>query len=252
MAWIVVPPLVEVKEQLDKRFPKRDKKTDGTIGNLAHQGSPSSHNPDRTGNPEHRDGDSKDEVRARDIDKDLNDAGGVVMEDVVQLWVKLARAGVLWWVRYIIYNGRIWHKSDGFKTRVYTGSNQHEGHVHVTNDFTQKADEAKGTNWHLSDLKKPTTPKPTTPKPKPPAVNVLKKGSTGQSVIHLQDFLRRVFPAYRLSVSVKRGQVLTVDGSFGPQTEAWVKEFQERTGLKQDGVVGPKTLSKMRKHGYRF
>lgn len=247
MAWQVVPSLLEVKEQLDKRFPKRDKKSDGTIGNLAHQNSPSSHNPDKTGKPEHRDGDSKDEVRARDIDKDLNATDGVVMEDVVQLWVKLARAGVLWWIRYIIYNGRIWHTSDGFKTRTYTGSNKHTEHVHVTTDFTQKADEVTGTNWHLNDLKKPTPPKP-----KPPTTNVVKKGANGQVVTHIQHFFRRVFPAYRLSVSVKRGQVITVDGDFGAQTEAWVKEFQKRSGLKSDGIVGPKTLAKMRTHGYQF
>jgi peptidoglycan hydrolase-like protein with peptidoglycan-binding domain len=249
MAWEVVPSLLELKDQLNKRFPKRDTKSDGTIGNVAHQGSSSSHNPDKTGNPEYRDGDSKDEVRARDIDKDLNDVDGVTMEIVVQLWVTLARAGILWWVRYIIYNGRIWHKSDGFKTRTYTGSNKHDQHVHITTDFNQKADEATGTNWYLTTL---TKPKPPAPKPKPPTVKVIKKGDTGQAVVHIQDFFRRVFPAYRNEVSVQRGRVIVVDGNFGAQTEAWVKEFQQRTGLNRDGVVGPLTLTKFRKYGYQF
>lgn len=164
MAWEVVPNLDEARDQMNKRFPKRDKSSDGSIGDTSHQKSKSSHNADRSGNPEYRDGDSKDEVRARDFDADLKDAGGVTMEDVVQLWVKLARAGVLWHVRYIIFNGRIWHKKDGYKTRTYTGSNKHTKHVHVNSDFTQKADQATGTNWHLDELgKMPAAPKPTSP-----------------------------------------------------------------------------------------
>lgn len=150
MGWVVVPNLDELKDQLNARFPNRDKRSDGTIGDTSHQASASSHNPDRTGSPEFRDGDSKDEVRARDIDKDLNDS--VTMEQLVQHWVNLARQGRLWWVRYIIFNGRIWHKRDGYVTRTYTGSNKHGDHVHMNSDFTQDADEVRGTNWGLSEI----------------------------------------------------------------------------------------------------
>lgn len=100
--------------------------------------------------------------------------------------------------------------------------------------------------------RKPTSSAPKPPVPKPPASQVVKEGAKGQTVIHIQEFFRRVFPAYRNFVSVKRGQVISVDGDFGPQTTAWVKEFQERTGLKQDGEVGPLTRAKMRTHGYQF
>ena len=34
---------------------------------------------------------------------------------------------------------------------------------------------------------------------------------------------------------------LTVDGVFGPKTEAAVKEFQKKNGIYPDGMVGPKT-----------
>lgn len=240
----VVPNLVELGEQTDKRFPNRDKTSDGTWGDKAHSLRPSSHNGDESGEPEWRDSDSKDEWRARDIDKDLKDPT-VTMEDVVQLWVKLARAGLLPYLRYIIFNRRIWHKSDGFKTRVYTGSNPHDKHAHVNSDFSQEADEAKGTNWHLNDLGK----KPATPKPTAPVVHVLKEGSTGNGVYRIQDFFRKVFPSYRSSVSVNRGQVIRVDGHFGPQTTAWVKEFQKRTHLTVDGEVGPRTMAKLRSYG---
>lgn len=245
MAWVIVSNLQELLEQMNKRFPNRDKTSDGGIGDTRHQAGSSSHNADKTGNPEHRDGDDKDEVRARDFDADLKDAGGVTMEHVVQLLVKLARAGRLPHLRYIIFNGRIWHKRDGFVTRTYTGTNKHDKHMHVNSDFTQAADEAKGVDWHLNDLgkKAPTAPKPST--------SVIKEGSEGAEVRKLQDFFRRVFPSYRTEVSVKRNTVISVDGNFGKQTTAWVKEFQQRTRLKQDGVVGPATWSKLRSYGYR-
>lgn len=159
MTWLVVAALDEARDQLNARFPNRDKTSDGSIGDLDHQSGSSSHNPDRTGNPEFRDGDAKDEVRARDFDADLRDPSGVTMEMVVQHWVSLARQGKLWWVRYFIFNRRIWHKRDGYVTREYTGNNDHSKHVHVNTDFTQDADMVTNTNWHLMELGAPA-PKP--------------------------------------------------------------------------------------------
>lgn len=63
---------------------------------------------------------------------------------------------------------------------------------------------------------------------------VLSVGSTGQLVSELQAFLNRVYPAY---------SSLVVDGDFGPATEAVVKEFQRRSGITADGIVGPVTWS---------
>lgn len=110
--------------------------------------------------------------------------------------------------------------------------------------------------WLFAGTYRAPTSTPSTPKPpatpKPPSTSVVKKGATGQTVRHIQDFFKRVFPAYRNAVSVKRGSVISVDGVFGDQTEAWVKEFQKRVGIERDGEVGPITLGKMRKYGYQF
>jgi hypothetical protein len=59
-------------------------------------------------------------------------------------------------------------------------------------------------------------------------MQVLKKGSKGESVRTLQDFLK-----------------ITVDGDFGPKTESAVKSYQKKNGLVVDGVVGPKTWAHM-------
>ena len=60
----------------------------------------------------------------------------------------------------------------------------------------------------------------------------LKKGSTGSDVKTLQELLIQlaiVTPA------------LEVDGDFGSKTEAAVKAFQKKAGIKQDGIYGDET-----------
>lgn len=57
---------------------------------------------------------------------------------------------------------------------------------------------------------------------------VLKNGSTGPEVKNIQE---------KLGVDPT--------GNFGPKTEAAVKAWQKANGLKDDGIVGPNTLTKM-------
>lgn len=73
-----------------------------------------------------------------------------------------------------------------------------------------------------------------TPPPAPASGQLLRRGSTGDAVKALQARLNRDYPAY---------SKLSVDGIFGPGTEAVVKEFQRRAGLAVDGIAGPKTLA---------
>jgi N-acetyl-anhydromuramyl-L-alanine amidase AmpD len=80
------------------------------------------------------------------------------------------------------------------------------------------------------------------PTPRPPvpvgmfADILLFRGSEGPQVAALQRQLKDGYPEFAGN--------LVVDGIFGPQTEAAVKEFQRRTrGLKVDGIVGPATAA---------
>lgn len=143
MAWVLTRGLTTWRAEINRVFPTRDKATDGSKGDSSHSSSTSGHNPDITGRAEYRDGDAKDEVRAIDVDKDLRST--VTMEQVIQYLVRLGRAGVYLPFRYFIYNGRIWRKSTGWRTEVYTGANKHDGHAHFSGDYTQKADEWTGS-----------------------------------------------------------------------------------------------------------
>lgn len=159
-SWVMTKSADNLLRQVNNRFPFRDKASDGGIGDLPHQlESASSHNPDKTGNAEWEDGDSKNEVRARDFDNNLRDEYGVTCEQLVQYLVKLARAaylaGAYFPIRYIIYNGRIWSVTWGWTTRTYTGASPHTEHFHSTFTFSQRADEDDDYDYHLDTLGDP-------------------------------------------------------------------------------------------------
>jgi len=59
------------------------------------------------------------------------------------------------------------------------------------------------------------------------------KGSRGNKVRLIQEWL------------CLNGIHVTVDGAFGPATEAAVKQFQEREGLAAAGVVGQETFARL-------
>lgn len=63
------------------------------------------------------------------------------------------------------------------------------------------------------------------------STNNLRKGSTGSDVIELQKLLN----------STGYGYNLAEDGQFGSKTLAAVQDYQKRSGLEVDGIVGTKT-----------
>lgn len=91
----------------------------------------------------------------------------------------------------------------------------------------------------------------TRPKPKPSAPKSTADYLTSAQIRTMQAGFRRLFPGYRFSVGVRRGQLIAADGVDGPQTQAWVREFQRRTGLEQDGIAGPLTQAKLAQYGIK-
>lgn len=77
-----------------------------------------------------------------------------------------------------------------------------------------------------------TTPvQPTGPAPQAPAWpgRYLRQGMSGSDVRMFQQQMRN------------RGWTISVDGSFGPATDAVVRAFQREKNLGVDGIIGPKT-----------
>ncbi len=132
MAWVTTPASKSLFAEFNDAFPGRDKGSDGTVGDLAHQESVSDHNPDETGNTGGKsDADGINEVHAADVDKDLRRSGWT-MERCVQIILARCRAGLERRLDYIIFNRRIWSRSGGWAQREYSGSNPHDHHAHFS------------------------------------------------------------------------------------------------------------------------
>lgn len=148
--WELVPCGQQLRLEVNALAPNRDKTTDGTIGNAAHQLHISSHNDDEVGRVPIRDADSKHEVHAWDADKDLREPG-LTMQMIVDHVVDRCRRGLEDRLRYVIYNRRICSASNGWKWRAYAGDNAHTEHAHFDFSYVTKL-EADRRSWRLEDI----------------------------------------------------------------------------------------------------
>lgn len=117
----LVPSLDALRSEFNRNFPRRDKASDGWIGDPAHQAGTSDHNPDANGI-----------VHAIDVDEDLR-APGATMRECVDEVVRRHRVGADNRLTYVIYERVIWSASHDWRPRVYTGSsNPHDKHAHFS------------------------------------------------------------------------------------------------------------------------
>ena len=147
MAWTLVPSLVSLRAEFDRLAPARDHASDGSIGDGEHSQNSSDHNPDETGKTPSEDADSKNEVHAIDVDRDLKRSGWS-MERAVQIIVLRHRSGVDNRLQNVIYNRRIWSRSWNWTARAYTGPNPHDHHAHFGARYTT-AQENDTRPWGL-------------------------------------------------------------------------------------------------------
>jgi hypothetical protein len=125
----LAPNLKAFGNSFNRRFPGRDGASDGAWGNEEHKPFPSGHNPDDTkgSRPESEDADTKPELRAIDVDADLNEPG-VTMQDVADAII--ADSDVRARMSYVIFNRRIAGDGTKWAWRPYSGDNDHTKHLH--------------------------------------------------------------------------------------------------------------------------
>jgi phosphoribulokinase len=219
---------VTLRDQVNKKWPNRDKRSDGWVGDSAHQARKSDHNPDKDG-----------WVHAIDIDENMGSGqgrkGSTAKEFADQL-IKYAREGKdRGRLKYVVYEDKI--ASGTYPNTFWTwrGSGYgHQHHIHVS--FTDKA-ERDGSPFDLTifsdNNEKPNTP--STYKPFPGS-NFVKFGSKNNYVKELQQQL------------IKKGQKIPAGatGYYGFQTEAAVKLFYRSIGLTSNGKkIGPKAWDRL-------
>lgn len=238
-SWYLAPALQALLDELNEVFPDRDKASDGTIGDAAHQAeSFSDHNPDPRSTP-------PGVVRALDIDS--NGPLGVstpLVEKVLSAVIGDERA------YYVIWDGKIMSRTYGWVPHVYTGPSAHLEHVHVSIQGhllseTQAALIAGDTSPWLD---------PPVPNPTLPAVRLSR-------VVDAARHPRQTWAP----VNVKRVQRALVSrrllppagvtGIYGPSTRQAVGRFQRSVGYRgvdADGVLGVRSGTLLGADRYRL
>jgi len=130
---------VTLRDQVNKRFPKRKKDSDGWIGDAQHaaRGDQSDHNPDpKTGY-----------VHAIDIDKDLGAKGDAKkLADQIVDYAASKKKGAKR-VKYVVFQDQIASATYPETKWQWRGSGYgHYDHIHVS--FTAAAEE-DGSDWPL-------------------------------------------------------------------------------------------------------
>jgi peptidoglycan hydrolase-like protein with peptidoglycan-binding domain len=207
-----------------RRWPSRDRRSDGIMGDARHQQHKSDHN---LGN-------------AVDVTHDPSvGCDGALIAALAQRDPR---------VTYVIFNRRIWSRARAAEGwRAYHGENPHNHHCHISIKAGSRDDlrdwawvSATAGDVHGSPA--PHDDKPTTPPPQVPA-------APPRKVTHVEPYpgieLRRGARGLLVRRAQERLVVLRwdirVDGDFGPATEASVRGVQRRHDLEVDGVIGRHT-----------
>lgn len=209
MSWHLAPSLVQLLAEVDKKWPKRSKRSDGTVGDTSHAARKSDHNPN-----------TRSSVNAIDITR-----LGVDTEVLIAAVKKHPSAS------YVIFNRHIYSATDGWVKKPYAGISPHTEHLHVSIKQSVKAEQSD-VKWFRTVVKKAPAKK-TTAKPKLPAYPGAGKLKVGSKV-----------PAVKVVQTAVGNQVT---GTLTAADVADVKRFQRlRPRLwPADGVVGPKTYASL-------
>jgi hypothetical protein len=206
MNWRMATSLEVLRKQLNALYPNRSTVSDGGIGNAEHSARTSDHNPN-----------SKGDVCARDFTHDP--ANGLDCNELASKLVAARDSRI----KYLIWNRQICSSTtSAWKWRLYTGSNAHTKHLHIS----VHGDYDNPREWDLNGVGF---------KPAPHLPEIVEFGDRGFNVKKVQELL------------VKKGflKESQVDTIFGNNTALAVKNFQKANGLDADGIVGNDTWEKL-------
>jgi len=145
---VLTKALARLRADFDTAFPGRDHRSDGWIGDDAHQEHTSGHNPDDTpgSKSEYTDSDSIAEVRAIDVDDDLGNTQHTMQDVVDRILATPADTDRL---MYVIYNRTEYSRSNDFRPEPYHGESPHEEHAHFSGDPAQDDNDAP---WSVASM----------------------------------------------------------------------------------------------------
>ena len=123
--WYLAPCLRRLMTEVNRRWPYRDRSSDGTIGDRRHRGRFSDHKPNR-----------RRSVNACDIDKD-----GIRIMVVIRAAIRHPSTN------YVIYKGIIWARAYGFRPRRYTGIAL-TAYIHISIMQTRAAEQSR-RHWGI-------------------------------------------------------------------------------------------------------
>lgn len=225
--YFLAASLVALRNEINQRWPNRDKDSDGWIGDASHQARQSDHNPDWSAP-----GIRRGVVRAIDIDKD-----GIDVDQLIAAVVREPRVAYVIWNRHIASatdDGRPWD------WEPYDGKNPHTQHVHISILHTAAA-ETDTSTWF--DAARPNLTI---------ALAAIQRAARGEQVTDSYEADCRQFLAW-----ARKRRIIT------PQTEqAWdktreprhlfdaIRNVQRAEHLVVDGIFGPATARTMKPYGY--
>lgn len=142
-SYFLAPSLVSLRNEINAVHPRRDKGSDGWIGDAAHSARKSDHNPDYA---------AGGIVRALDVDKD-----GIDINRLLAVAIRDPR------VEYVIWNGGIYTRQNGFRRANYTGANKHKAHMHISIRHTAAGAAAGGWGYSGGAPAPAPAPSPSAP-----------------------------------------------------------------------------------------
>lgn len=199
MAWHLAPSLVQLRNEVNARWPRRPKGSDGTVGDTSHSARKSDHNPNARGS-----------VNAFDITYPGVDPKVIIAA------VSKHPAG-----NYVIFNRKIYTRSNGWKAEPYSGASPHTEHLHVSILQTVAAEQSKAKWLSVAPVRPVRKPLPAYP---------------GKSAFQVRDSGEHI-------KVLQRGVGNKVTGVMSVADKNKVKSFQRVRPLlwPADGIVGPKT-----------